>query len=407
MSEATAFGFVRRHLWRIYIPTVLFAIAESLAIPFIPVIAIGHGMGAGAAALASSALVVGQLAGNIPAPFLLRAMGERRSMISAAGLALLALALPVIASHSSLLVLGAFLLGASAAIFSLARHALVAVVVRGDYRGRALSVLGGSFRIGFLIGPVLGAAAALLLDVELVLLVLGCGFALATILMIAFAGEIDVGELVVDSSLTPEGYLATWRRHRRIFATAGLGTALVAALRASRFVLIPLVASIVLTDAWLVALVFALSGLLETMLFYLGGIVMDRVGRVWAAVPSALIMGVSLLIVALSPALPNSGWVLVFAVVGVGVGNGLSSGLLLTVSADYMPETNRQVFLGSWRLIADFGGAVVPLALSATISLGGLAAGGALLVSIGVAAGLVLGGALRKGSGAQHTDPPS
>ena len=79
-------------LWRlapmIYGPTVLFALGEGAVVPLIPVIAAQLGANVPTAALVASALVVGQLCGNIPAGWAVSRIGERMTMIIGGVLAL-------------------------------------------------------------------------------------------------------------------------------------------------------------------------------------------------------------------------------------------------------------------------------------------------------------------------------
>jgi hypothetical protein len=79
-------------LWRlapmIYGPTVLFALGEGAVVPLFPVIAAQLGADVPTAALVASALVVGQLCGNIPAGWAVSRIGERMTMIIGGVLAL-------------------------------------------------------------------------------------------------------------------------------------------------------------------------------------------------------------------------------------------------------------------------------------------------------------------------------
>jgi hypothetical protein len=65
-------------------------------------------------------------------------------------------------------------------------------------------------------------------------------------------------------------------------------------------------------------------------------------------------------------------WFAMFAAV-LGVGNGLSSGILLTLGADVAPQSEPAAFLGSWRTLTDAGGAAAPLIVSAITALSSLA----------------------------------
>ena len=69
---------------------------------------------------------------------------------------------------------------------------------------------------------------------------------------------------------------------------------------------------------------------------------MDRFGRAWVAVPSMVVLGVSLLLVPLT----QSTAALLLVGLLMGVGNGMSSGLVMTLGADLAPPGQRPVFLG-------------------------------------------------------------
>nr|HET7860288.1 MFS transporter [Caldimonas sp.] len=58
----------------------------------------------------------------------------------------------------------------------------------------------------------------------------------------------------------------------------------------------------------------------------------------------------------------------------IGFGNGIGSGVLMTLGADYSPIVGRAHFLGLWRLMADLGstgGPALLSAITAAISLAG------------------------------------
>ena len=49
----------------------------------------------------------------------------------------------------------------------------------------------------------------------------------------------------------------------------------------------------------------------------------------------------------------------------LGFGNGIGSGMIMTLGADYSPAVGRAQFLGVWRLLADLGSTSGPALLSA------------------------------------------
>ncbi len=119
------------------------------------------------------------------------------------------------------------------------------------------------------------------------------------------------------------------------------------------------------------SLIFGVSGALDMLLFYPAGKVMDRFGRLWVAVPSMLTMAVGLAVLPLAHTAPA----LAVVAAVLGVGNGMGSGIVMTLGADVAPADVRPTFLSVWRLFQDTGDALGPLVLSAGAALGSLAAG--------------------------------
>ncbi|WP_343394762.1 hypothetical protein [Candidatus Amarobacter glycogenicus] len=53
----------------------------------------------------------------------------------------------------------------------------------------------------------------------------------------------------------------------------------------------------------------------------------------------------------------------------IGFGNGLGSGIVMTLGADFSPEIGRAQFLGAWRVCGDLGTAGGPLVVAAATGL--------------------------------------
>jgi hypothetical protein len=70
----------------------------------------------------------------------------------------------------------------------------------------------------------------------------------------------------------------------------------------------------------------------------------------------------------------------------MGFGNGIGSGIVMTLSADVSPEIGRPTFLGLWRELSDAGQGIGPLFLAAVTAVAGLAAGIAASGLVGFAA---------------------
>lgn len=396
MTDASTPESIRRMIRRlapvIYGPTVLFALGEGAVIPLLPIFAASLGADVPTAALVASALVVGQLFGNLPAGWAVARIGERVTMAVGGVVALLGVVGLALAPNLLVLTASVFVIGLSAAAFGLARHSFMTTRVPLEFRARALSLLGGTFRLGMFVGPFI---AALLIGVfgdehatvwffgvcligAVLLVLLGPDPELQVAAPRASARESgiaeDSGEPVTGAIPTPErvGVFRTMWLHRGVLARLGIAAASLSAVRSARQVVLPLWGVSIGLDAQTIALVVGVSGAIDFALFYASGQVMDRFGRLWAALPAMIVMGLGFLALSFTHDLPQAAmWYALFAAV-LGVGNGLSSGILLTLGADVAPQDDPAPFLGSWRTLTDAGGAIAPLlfsALSAAFSL--------------------------------------
>jgi len=143
----------------VYGPTLLFAVGQGAVLPVIALSARDLGASVGVAGLVVALTGVGQILGDVPAGALAARLGERRAMIAAVFATAVALAGCVLAR--SVVVLGASILvtGLAGAVFGLARQTYLTETLPVHARGRGMSTLGGSHRIGLAIGPFVGAAA--------------------------------------------------------------------------------------------------------------------------------------------------------------------------------------------------------------------------------------------------------
>jgi MFS family permease len=121
------------------------------------------------------------------------------------------------------------------------------------------------------------------------------------------------------------------------------------------------------------------------LVFYPAGKIMDHYGRLWVALPCALILGTALLVM---PLTVTTG-AFVVACLWMGFGNGIGSGIVMTLGADASPAHGRTEFLGIWRLISDIGTSAGPFLLSGLTALISLGAGIAVTGGFGFVAAAI------------------
>jgi MFS family permease len=356
-------------------PSFLFGLGEGAILPVIALSVRQLGGSVALAALMVTLIGIGSLVSNIPASLITTRYGERWAIVGAAVWGVLAMALCLFAWNLWAFGVGVFMVGMSAAVFGLARQSYLTEAVPFHFRARALSTLGGVMRIGLFLGPFLAAALIHAMGIG------GAYWAGIGALALAAAVAARIPELSAHMTNTAGSDAATMRApatlrsvgssHAKIFLTVGIGALLVAAVRASRQAVIPLWAESIGLDAATTSLIYGLAGGIDMLVFYPAGKVMDRRGRAWVAVPSMLIIGVAM---TLTP-FTHSATTLLLASLLIGFGNGIGSGMIMTLGADYSPVVGRAHFLGLWRLMSDIGSTGGPALLSAVTALVSLATG--------------------------------
>jgi MFS family permease len=376
-------------LWSIapsvYLPNLLYGIGQGAIAPVIALSATGLGASVAAASLVVAAVGLGQVAGDLPAGALVARIGERRAMLLASALVCAALVacLTVPTVWGLALAIGAT--GLAAAVWGLARQAYLSEAVPLRMRARALSTLGGVVRIGYFLGPFLGAGAMHYLGTDGAYWVHLVAAVLAAAVLLRLPDPESVGPHAVRRADRAPSGGSTWqvvREHLPVLRTLGVGALLVSAVRASRQVVIPLWAQHLGLDPATTSVIFGLSGAIDMLLFYPAGSVMDRFGRAWVAVPSMAVLGLAHLLLPLTHGIEA----LTAVALLMGLGNGMGAGVIMTLGADAAPPDARARFLGAFRLCADTGAGAGPFLLSTVTALAGLAPAILVMAGAGFAA---------------------
>ncbi len=370
-----------------FLPSIVYEIGIGAISPIIALTALDLHGSASTAGFMLAFLGIGQVLGDIPASALADRVGDRRAMLMAAALAVVALLLCFAAPTLVLLGAGLLMLGASNATFYLARQSYLSDVVPSRMRARAMSTLGGSHRVGLFIGPFVGAAAISLFGLRAAYIVAVVAVSCTALLL-----------LVVPDLPAPPGQpkgvrggIGTrqiLRAYRSLYSTLGVAVFLVGAVRAARQTVLPLWAEHLGLSPASTSIVFGIANAVDMALFYPAGKVMDQLGRIAVALPSMTILGLSMMALPLT----HAPWTLTAVAMLMSFGNGIGSGIMMTLGADAAPADGRVRFLGIWRVLSDSGNAAGPLVVAgvagiSTLGLGIVAIGSAgLLAAVGLGA---------------------
>ncbi|MDH3296088.1 MAG: MFS transporter [Acidimicrobiia bacterium] len=297
-----------------------------------------------------------------------------------AGLATIVLSVIGLGLSPHLVVLLALntLVGVGTSALRVGSQLLVRTNVAASHRGRIHGSQGATNRLTMLLAPVvvgllwerMGPAA---------------GFALpaaAGTLMLAVAGRpetvVGVGAAEGRSIGVPLGEMVRY----------SAGPILFQAARAGRLLVLPLVGLALDLSPVRIGLLVGLSAAADVLVSPVSGFLMDSRGRLWTITPSFTLMAGGFVLLALA----QQGWVVGAAAVVLGVGNGFSSGLLLTLGTDLAPAGNEGPFLGRFGALSDIGKLVGPFLvglLGETLGLSAAAFSLAVVTLIGL--GLLVG----------------
>lgn len=351
-----------------YGPSLVNSIGHGAVMPVLALRARELGADVSTAAVVVALLGLGMLLTSLPAGALVARIGERSALlvvgfVDAAAMAAAAVTDSVLALSAAVLVSGA-----SWTVFLIARQGFLIDAAPPQWRARAMSLLGGTYRVGILVGPLLGAVLIHLTALRAV-------FWLAAAMSITSAVMARVMPDLGAESRAREresGHRRVWSvlvEHRRTLLTVGTAVVVLGASRSLRTSLLPLWADHVGIDASTTSLIFAAAAAVDIAFIVPGGWLMDTRGRAVVATPVALSTAVACLLLPLATGPSSVAAVMVL----IAAGNGLGSGIVMTLGADTAPATGRAQYLGGWRLCGDIGVSGGPLLVSAVATVAPLA----------------------------------
>ncbi|GAA1389675.1 MFS transporter [Luteococcus peritonei] len=366
----------RRLFWPVFAPSILFGIAGGATVPVQVVAAMHLGASASLAALVVALVAAVGLATTVQAGRLIDRLGDRRAML----LATVAAAVTELGSIAALvwggrgaleLFIATSLLRAPALnVWGLARQAFTAERVAVHEVGRAMTGLGGTMRIGALIGPLLGGLLLMRLPLWSVYLlsVLCAVLALVILYIPSLGGRLESGAAVSSGAPTTqtgddgEPLRVDWTR----VVLAGIAIIALQLARTAQPVIVQLWGVHLGLDESRISLLIAIGAAVEIVLMFPGGYLKDRLGRSVILVACLGLYGLGYLLV-----VPLTHWWgvagVVVAVVVMAVGNGLGAGVNMTIGADLSPAEGRGRFLGIWALFSGAGALSGPLLISALV----------------------------------------
>lgn len=369
-----------------YGPSAISSIGHGAVMPVLALRARELGAEVSTAALVVALLGVGMLLASLPAGALVARIGERRALVVVGFLDAAAMAAAAVTGSVPALGGAVVVSGMSWTVFLIARQGWMIDAVPLRYRARALATLGGTYRVGVLIGPLLGAGLIRLGSLTWVFW-LAAAMSVASAVLARLMPDLGEDGRRQDRE---QGHLSVWAvlvEHRRTLLTLGAAVVVIGASRSLRSGLLPLWAEHVGLSASTTSLIFALAAAIDIAFFFPGGWLMDHRGRAVVAVPVVAAAAVACLLLPLATS--AAGVAAVMALMAAG--NGLGSGIVMTLGADTAPVRGRAQYLGGWRLCGDIGNSGGPLLVGAVALAAPLASASLLMGVLGLAGAVWVG----------------
>jgi MFS family permease len=318
----------------------------------------------------------------MPAGRLADGLGRRPALalgglVTAAGNLLCAYA-PTFAA----LVAGRFVAGAGAALVLISGQIVLADITTPARRGRTMAIYQGVFLFAVSIGPLPGGLLAEHYGLRAPFLAYAVAGVLAAALAWVFIPETKLVRDLGVAEEAPVSFLAQVRiltGHRGFMLVSMVSFMNAVARTGGLFNVIPVLAHDRLgLNADRIGLGLALASLVGLVVIYPSGVLVDRYGRKSVIVPATFMAGISLVLFLLAP---SYAWFLA-GCVAWSLASGVGGAAPAAYAADVAPPGMNAAAMSGFRMLADLGYVVGPIALGLAADLVGADAtlGGAALL---------------------------
>jgi MFS family permease len=376
---------LRRLVLPIYLPTALYASGTAAIVPVLPLVGLALGLSVPQVALLITVAGLITVIGPLPTGQVVARLGERAALVIGGAVAVVAIVGCLVAALAGtrgavpawappLFCAGVLVMSLGDLTWDLGRQTYLADEVPVHLRARAMTLFGGTMRVGRILGPLIGAG---LIAVAGAPAAFAVHLVAALISLLLVIGKVPPRIVRTTDQDSSAGDPAPSRRDvLGPLVLVGVAVLVLTVARTNRDLLLPLLGHDFGHSEAVVSLVFAVAAVAELAFILPAGTLMDRFGRAAVLVPCLVLMGVGFLMAPLAADL--SGFVGISLVVAVG--NGLGAGINKTLSADLTPVRNRAKWLGLWNSLTGAGALLGPAVVAA-------ASGAAGVVTASVATG--------------------
>jgi MFS family permease len=384
----------RQNLLSLYLPAVILALGNGIALPALPIYARQFEVSLGVASSALVATGLGGLAAGVPTGYLLDRFGRRNIILAGPIVTALASFLVVIAHSFPELLVYRFIGGVAAQMWMLGRLAIVADTGADAQRGRQITGMHAMDSGGRIAGPLVGGLIASAWDVRIPFVVHGVLCLLAVVPSFKLVKETAPGALRRASGNPQKAEapppLRTWLFTFPIamFLTAQLlGSVSRGALNNGTLHFYAVYTYDI--SAVTVGVLGTAASAVSVPIIIAAGAVMDRFGRKATIVPGFTLLALALGFMALTAYAGLSFELYVLAFLVVVATNNFTTGSMQTLSSDIAPSHARGNFFGLSQTVVQVGQALSPAGFAWFAEVSNATAGFAFLGAASLAVVLI------------------
>ncbi len=387
----------KRILFGVYIPSLFVFSSRSLIIPLIPLYAMELGANKATASLITGVTLVSRLLIDLPVGFLVGRIGEKFSMKLSLVSFIFAALLSGFVRNLWFLSLTLFISGFATSLWLVSVMSYIRHHSKTNTRGRFLSGVGGIMRLGRIVSPVVAGYIAERFGYFYLFFISSGLFFVAFVQLLFFSGKHE-GEIFRvrggnettdsgDSGGVGEGKvfnLAALKtvigESKGILLTTGVTMMVLGLIRNAYQIALPILGKSVGLSISAIGSIMGLLSAGGLLMVIPAGFVMDKLGRKWS-------LGICMASISL-----GLGFILLFKSVDgfiivallMGLGNGMGSGINMTMGSDVAKGKNVGAFLGLWRFISDAGRISAPLLIGSLTSIFSFGIGILVISVIGI-----------------------
>ncbi len=390
---------LKRILLAIYVPSFFVFASRSLIMPLVPLYAMQLGANKATASLITGVTIISQLLIDLPVGFLVGKIGERLSMKLSLVTFIFAVLISGFVRNLWFLSVTLFISGFAISLWLVSIMSYIRHHAQTNTRGRFLSGVGGIMRLGRIVSPVVAGYIAEKFGFFYLFFISGALFCVALFLIIFFPRRYEElsgnegkafkpGDRDSNTHKDTEEKLFNLRvlisvvkDNRETLLTTGVTMIILGLIRNAYQIVLPILGKSVGLSISSIGSIMGLLSAGGLLMVIPAGFVMDKLGRKWSLgiCMTAISLGLGFMLVFKSV----EGFV-VLAVL-MGLGNGMGSGINMTMGSDIAGGKNTGAFLGVWRFVSDTGRISAPLLIGLLTGIFSFGTGILVISIVGIA----------------------